>query len=236
MNYSDLELARMHTEALYVHDANNRLLRVNEPEPEEPPPRFYMLRTTSANLWRTRYDLPADLTAELGRLAGAEPVISDLPELRNPLHYLAEYTELLTQYSPVSSTNAGPAFYLPENDPPASVVTVTPENAVLLEAHYPWTHSYLAELAPVVAHVENGEAVAVCFSARLTATCAEAGVHTMEAYRGRGYAADTTRGWAAAIRAMGRLPLYSTSWENTASQAVAAKLGAVQYGADFSLG
>ena len=64
MNYSHLELARMHIDALYVHDANNRLLRINEPDPDGPAPRFFMFRTTAGNLWRTRYDLPADLAAD----------------------------------------------------------------------------------------------------------------------------------------------------------------------------
>ena len=41
--------------------------------------------------------------------------------------------------------------------------------------------------------------------------------------------------WAHAIRAEGRTPLYSTSWDNAASQGVARKLGLVIYGTDFSL-
>jgi len=32
---------------------------------------------------------------------------------------------------------------------------------------------------------------------------------------------------------MGAIPLFSTSWENAASQAVAKKLRLAQYGADF---
>ena len=62
-----------------------------------------------------------------------------------------------------------------------------------------------------------------------------AGVETVEAYRGRGYARAVTAVWAAALRSEGRLPLYSTSWDNVASQRVAGALGAVQYAVDFSL-
>jgi len=87
-----------------------------------------------------------------------------------------------------------------------------------------------------MAVVEDDEAVSLCFSARLTERAAEAGVQTLEAYRGRGYAPAAVIAWAHAIRATGQIPLYSTSWDNRASQAVARKLGLVQYGVDLSLG
>ena len=232
MTPSDLELAQMQADALFVHDARGRLLRVNEPDPTDPAPRFFLARTAAGNLWRTRFDLPADLAAALERLAADEPVVSNL---REPARHMAEYTALLAQHAPLSDTNAGPAYYLPELDPPTNTVTITPANAALLAAHYPYTRSRHAELAPVVVCVADGVAVAVCCSARITAQVAEAGVYTVESYRGRGYAAETVRGWAAAIRAMGRLPLYSTAWENTTSQAIARKLKAVQYATDFSI-
>lgn len=232
MTTSDLDLARLHTEALFVHDPDGRLLAINEPDPETPAPRFFLIRTVAGNLWRVRHDLPAGLAAELERLAAGEPVRADL---RAPPRHAAAYSALLARHAPLSHTDAGPAYYLPESDPPAGAITITPENAIVLQAHYPYTRNHLAELAPVVAVVQNGVAVATCYSARITARVAEAGVHTLPAYRGRSYAAATTCGWAAALRAMGRQPLYSTSWTNTASQAVAAKLGAVQYAVEFSI-
>jgi predicted GNAT family acetyltransferase len=64
---------------------------------------------------------------------------------------------------------------------------------------------------------------------------AEAGVETDAAFRGLGFAARVTAAWALAIRASGRIPLYSTSWSNTASLAVARKLGLTQYATDWSL-
>ena len=93
----------------------------------------------------------------------------------------------------------------------------------------------LAAAEPMLALVEDGAAVSLCFSARLTERVAEAGVNTLEGYRGRGYAPTVVTAWAQAIRATGRVPLYSTSWDNAASRAVARKLGLIQYGADLSL-
>jgi hypothetical protein len=235
MKYGELELAQMHTRALFVHDESDRLLRVNEPDPEDPAPRFYMIRTTSGNIWRTRHDLPSDAAAGLERLAAEEPVASDASGLRADPYYLAEYTELLRRHAPISSIDTGPAYYLPELDAPLNAVTITPANVGLLEPYYPYTRGRYAELAPVVVCVADGVAVAVCYSARITDQVAEAGVHTVEGYRGHGYALAAVRGWAAGIRASGRLPLYSTAWGNAASQAVAAKLGAVLYGVDFGI-
>jgi hypothetical protein len=237
LNYSGIELARMQADALYVHDAGGRLLRVNEPDADDPAPRFFLTRTRAGNLCRVRYDLPARLVTALERLAADEPVGSDPSEL--PYH-IAEYRKLLEQHAPISSVYAGPCYYLPELDQgehhsPLQLVTITAENANLLETYFPYTLNRLAERAPVVVVVADGVAVAACYSARVTAQVAEAGVHTIEAYRGRGYAGETVRGWAAALRATGRLPLYSTWWENIASQAVATKLGAVQYGVEFNI-
>ncbi len=237
INFSNIELAELQADALYVYDASGRLLRVNEPDPDGPAPRFFLSRTSAGNLWRVRYDLPASLVTALARLTADEPVASELQEL--PYH-IAEYQELLGQYAPISKVYAGPSYYLPElaqgeHPPPLQSVTITPENATLLQANYPYTLSHIAEHQPVVVMVADGMAVAACSSARITAQVAEASVHTIETYRGCGYAAEAVRGWAAALRATGRLPLYSTWWENIASQAVAKKLRAVQYGVWFSI-
>lgn len=232
---NEFELAQMQVNALFVHDANGRLLRINEAEPGDPAPRFCLTRTVGGNLWRTRYDLPADLAAALERFAAAEPVASDLGALNNPPQHIAHYTDLLRQHAPISKIGAGPAYYLPELALPRNAVTITLENMHLLQTHFPYLLGTLDESGPVVVMVVDGIAVAACFSARITAHVAEAGVYTEAPYRGRGYAADMVRGWAAAVRAMGSRPLYSTWWENDASQRVARKLGAVQYAVNFNI-
>jgi len=77
--------------------------------------------------------------------------------------------------------------------------------------------------APMLALVEDGYVVSVCFCARRSAEAAEAGLETAEHFRGRGLGPRVTAAWALAIRASGRLPLYSTSWSNEPSLAVARK-------------
>jgi predicted GNAT family acetyltransferase len=81
----------------------------------------------------------------------------------------------------------------------------------------------------------DGHAVAVCGSVRQTGQAYEAGVETVLAYRGRGYAARAVAAWAGVVRALGRVPLYSTSWQNTASQSVARKLALIQFGSDLHI-
>ena len=229
--YSDLELIQMQAQALFVHDKNGKLLRINERDNPNPASRFFLSRSKSGNLWRTRYDLSPDFTTELERLAAAEPVISDLAE---PPHHEAEYTRLLQEHAPIISTFAGPAYYLPSNQPHDAVM-ITSDNLALLEAHFDWLLTTLADYAPVAATVVHGKAVAVCLCARITSKVAEAGVYTEDIYRGHGFATNAARGWITAVRATGRLPLYSTSWTNLTSQAIARKLGGVLYGVDYNI-
>lgn len=91
----------------------------------------------------------------------------------------------------------------------------------------------VADWQPFIAVVEDGRVVSVCRSVRITPAAHEAGVETLPEFRGKGYARDVVAGWVHAVRSLGSIPLYSTSWENTASQAVARKLQVVPYGADF---
>ena len=81
-----------------------------------------------------------------------------------------------------------------------------------------------------------GTRVSVCFCARRSDAAAEAGLETAAKFRGRGLGPQVAATWALAVRASGRIPLYSASWANAASLSVARKLGLVAYASGWSLG
>jgi RimJ/RimL family protein N-acetyltransferase len=117
----------------------------------------------------------------------------------------------------------------------SDAILVCTENQGLLDAEL---RDWLPEVAvrhPCFVIAREGRAVAICCSSRRTSRVAEAGVETIPAYRGQGFGAAVVAAWAAEIRALGLLPLYSTSWDNEASQGVARRLGMIRYGIDVSL-
>ncbi|HEV2764560.1 MAG TPA: GNAT family N-acetyltransferase [Pyrinomonadaceae bacterium] len=222
-----------HARALFTHDASARLLTVNEPGGGPPAPRLYLGRTLQGNLWRFRADLPEDLVAELDALCRDEPVGDDL---RRPPRHATRYARMLEAHAPVTEAESGPAYRFAEYPEPGRLtVAVTERDAGVLEGGFEKLIEELPGWQPFVALLDGGRAVSVCRSVRITADAHEAGVETLPGYRGRGFAADAVAGWALRVRSLGAAPLYSTSWENAASQALAAKLLLVQYGADFHI-
>lgn len=112
---------------------------------------------------------------------------------------------------------------------------MTPDNASLLS---PYLEDWRADVSagvPMTAALEGGRAVAVCCSVRVTPQAHEAGVETHPDFRRRGHAARAVSAWARAVREIDRMPLYSTSWDNAASRALAGKLGLIRYGGDLHI-
>lgn len=232
--FTDYELMDMQVRALFTHDSASRLLSVNEPGGTAVrAARMFLGRTRAGNVWRFRRDLPDDLFEELNWLCAAEPVVENW---REPPRFAEKYLRLLEQRQPVSETEAGPAYYFDEYKSPSNrVVAVTENNQEILQNGFEDFAAELAHWQPFVALVVENRAVSICRSARITPQAHEAGVETLPDFRGKGYAAEVTTEWARLVNATGAIPLYSTAWENIASQAVARKLNLKCYGADFHI-
>lgn len=237
---NDLELMKLHVRALFTHNAESRLLFVNEPEGSTvPAARLFLGRTRAGNIWRFRADLPENLCQELSALC-ADEALPVNTEFNEPPRHLETYIRLLEKHAPLlqKKPETGPAYRFPENilPPSKTLIVVTENNAeILLRGGF---REFVAELPawqPFVALVEAGQAVSICRSARITNEAHEAGVETLPDFRGKGYAQQVTAEWARRVQAAGAIPMYSTSWENNASQAVARKLRLNCFGVDFHL-
>ena len=229
----DHELMRAHVAALYVHDDRGRMTHVNEPGGQRAP-RFFIGRTRAGVEWRVRDDVTdARLIDELQVLC--EHAISAEDSTLQPMPS-ASYEEVLSRSAPVQRVWAGPAYSFPSTLPAGDrAVLITGANADLLRAHLGQWLGDVPTSQPLCGIVVDGAAVAVCASVRQTPRAYEAGVETAPAFRGNGYAGEVVAAWAGAVRARGVAPLYSTGWANTASQAVARKLGLRQYGSDLNI-
>ena len=229
---TDLDLITLHTIALFNHDASGRITGSNEPIPAKAP-RLYVGRSPEGNVWRFEEAVPDDVAARLDHVLRAEPPATDLEA---PPRCRQQVTDLLASHAQVTTVSSGPAWLVPSNTPLSDgIATTSALSADQIKDADQLFASDLAPLLPYAAVVVNGAVASLCSCSRITPDVAEAGLVTVEEHRGHGYAAAATAAWAAAVRATGRLPLYSTSWDNRASRRVAAKLGLRLYGADYSM-
>lgn len=229
---TDLDLTTLHAGALFNHDASGRITGSNEPIPE-PAPRLFVGRSREGNIWRFDASVPSDLVARLDDVLRTEPAPTNLEDSPQCLQQL---TDLLGSHAPVTGNSSGPAWLVPSATaiPDGSAVAMSLSRGQIEEADQLFA-SDLAPALPYAAVVVEGRVVSLCSCSRITPEVAEAGLITLPNHRGRGYAVAATAAWAAAVRASGRLPLYSTSWDNHSSRRVAAKLNLRLYGADFSI-
>jgi hypothetical protein len=236
MMHSDLDILQLQVDALFTHGPDGRIHLINEPDGGQAP-RLFLGRTRLGNVWRLRHDLPDGLARDLERLLQAEPVVDDL---RLPPAGLPAMRDLLASHGPADDLESGPAYVFPDQLPePVDLALVDRTSLQLIEPFVDGesdrSDEELAARWPTVVRLEDGAPVALCFSARLTSRAAEAGVETLPASRGRGHAVAVVAGWATLIRRSGRVPLYSTSWENRGSQGVARRLGLRLYATDHSI-
>ncbi len=115
---TDLELMNIHVTALFTHNAESRLLYVNEPNGAPvPAPRLFLGRTGMGNVRRFRADVPEDIIEELDVLCADEPPVNF--EFNEPPRHLESYVSLLERHAPVQKVSSGPAYQFTEYEMPS---------------------------------------------------------------------------------------------------------------------
>lgn len=141
----------------------------------------------------------------------------------------AESVHLLEVAGTGVVTARGPSYLIPPSLPDVRLE----DDAALV-----WSEEAGSEESPYptrAAVVLGGRVVSACCTVRLSDQAAEAGVDTLEDFRGRGFASAATSHWASRMRATGRELFYSTSEDNHASQRVAERLGLHRIGVIWTL-
>ncbi|WP_409291231.1 GNAT family N-acetyltransferase [Peribacillus sp. SCS-37] len=222
---SDIELMKHHMNVLFKHDAENRMSVVNEP-PCEPAPRFFLGVTKLGSEVSFSSSLAPRIVEKL------EEVIGTIPSAN-----LGEVIEVLSMDRPVTKLWIGPAYVFSyvRKRTFTTAIKVTDKNKEILKPHFPHTFENFEYKQPCFVIVEDNIPVSICCSARQTSKADEASVLTHKNYRGRAYGVNVASAWAAEVQKQGRIALYSTSWDNFASQSLARKLQLVQYGTDIHM-
>ena len=227
----------LHLNTCFVLNDSGRIVSTREPQATRGP-LFVLVRGLSSCVWGVRADVPDSVAVELDRVARDESPATDFRYA--PVHaerYISLLRDRIQQLDEAKIKESdGPAFEFPDSlVAPGDVIAIDDER--LLEPNFRgWVPGEIqAGCSPLLAIVQDSRPVSICFCARRSEVAAEAGVETVETYRGRGHATRVTSAWALAVRTTGRIPLYSTSWTNHASLAVARKLNLRTYASSWSL-
>jgi hypothetical protein len=237
-----LELAVAQAETLFVHAPSGRIVSQNDPL-RSPAPRLYIGGRAAGNVVRIRDDVDDGIADAILALATSERPLHDATS--SPLH-LDDYVDLLARQSPVVTTVAGVSFVVPDDldyvhDVPLVRSGTADGERILARIT---THGMPAALAaagytefwePWCAALHDGEIVSVVETVRDAPVGVEAGVTTIPAMRGRGFAAAAAAGWALHPALRDRVRFYSTQRTNVASQRVAARPGLRFLGASVQI-
>lgn len=217
---------QLQLETLFVLDGEGRIVSTREPNATGGPA-FTLVRDQRACAWAVHRNVPVERARELDELARTE---QPLTELTDSPRRMNDYLACIG-----GRIDTGPVFTFPPAIAAESGVSVITDIS-RLERHFRgWTVEELPERSPILGIIEDGQAVSVCFCARRTPAAAEAGLETAPNFRGRGFGARVVAAWGRAIWDAGRLPMYSTSWNNVASLGVARRIQLVPCASDWSI-
>jgi GNAT superfamily N-acetyltransferase len=194
-------------------------------------PHLYILRTPELVICRCHADLPAEIATTVEQLS-----VRPRGRMREWAREYADYLRALSSVGPLTSMRAGQLYRFPDLlASEGSCISIVEDNAYLLRGGLDeWLPDSALGL-PMVAMVADGRAVSICASVIAAKMVHSAGVETLPDYRRRGLGVQAVAGWARAVQAGGATPFYATTFDNVASQRLAARLGLSVVGAEFSL-
>lgn len=225
MRLSELDLIAIQVEVLFVHNQVGKMKYINE-QGNPKAPRFFLGITREGSITRYHCDLDDETVGKIEKL------------IREPSNHIeiAKIIDLLNEERTVKNIWMGPAFMFSNNlHKPTRTIQITEKDKELLRENFPHLIEQMEWRKPYFAIVKNEKVVSICCSARSTPVAAEASVETLAEFQGNGYGTDVVTAWAISIQEEKRIPLYSTSWDNYASQAVARKLKLINYGMDLHI-
>lgn len=232
-------------DALYQRDERGRLLFRNQWDAGDAP-RFHLMAGLHTSVRGYGAEVPDEIVAAIERLFTDDPPNSVEPGKsgwlpRMPALAAASEGWLQIQQQGLPAW-CGPVYRFPKtlavidrpNSSGARALRLFTQDTAALRDTMPDWEPDVAHRQPFVAMVEaDGNAQAVCASVRIHPALHEAGIETLPAMQKQGYALATATAWARAVRDLGADPVYSTSWHNAASLAVAARLRLEQFAVDY---
>jgi hypothetical protein len=245
-NTDDVDLLAIEAATLFALTESGRIQHENAPD-RSPGPRLYLARYESSNVVRIRLDVGEETARAICALVADEPQVRDMD---STLRHLDDYVELLASEAPVKERSSGLSYCFPDHLRYEHDLTLVSSDTLegdrlvadlMAGSAMPQTLVALGFLTaadiwtPWCIALSQGEVASICMTARLGTIGAEAGVITVPAFRGRGFAAAATAGWALLPSLRGRVLFYSTDRTNVSSQRVAARLGLHFIGATLRL-
>ncbi len=241
----DLQLLRVDIDTMFVMSASGRIERENDPD-RSPGPRLFFAGCPFGNVARVRYDVDDRVAQSVLELAAKAPPWRDPDALPAGVDKIVE---LFSSAQPAETIVAHLIYKLPNGlryEHPAQIVRGdSPEGqamwARLAERGMP---DYIVDAGfkdtrdfwePWCVALDGADIASIAFAARLGAIGAEVGVYTFPKYRGRGFAAAVTAGWASLESLNQRALFYSTAKSNQSSQRVAARLGLRRIGSSVRI-
>ncbi|MGH2550870.1 MAG: GNAT family N-acetyltransferase, partial [Thermomicrobiales bacterium] len=227
---NDLELMRLRLDVLYTYDDRGRLLLSNEPieSARVPGPELAIALSGNCRVMRYGPGLKDELVDRLEAIPADHLTHGGVDVFRGAV-------EAMLRPFGDWEHSGGPAYRFPHiPDFSEEAVEITSENRGVFRDDLQWYSDEYDQWGRGFAIVRGGSAVSACYSSRIDDLSAEAGLWTHPDFRGRGLARYVTQSWAAGVFESGRIPFYSTSFDNLASQSVARKLGLIQIGQDMA--